>query len=213
MGPSKGSFTPLPPVLPVLLTVKAGQRDKSRKTVATYEFDHVVDEGFNVLFSKAANYLDRAVATHNESPETTGQGKTKLVKIPSIVKVYLKPSTNATQKEYICIETSNYSAALTAAWNNASIRRGGQMAYKLELFVYLKRKDGDSNDEAKVVPESTRMLQIDDLAEAPRLTPPTPAVRMPADFRPLDFLINGQIVPMLVNVEQLRALLSGDSQP
>ncbi|EQC35953.1 hypothetical protein SDRG_06696 [Saprolegnia diclina VS20] len=232
MGPPKGIMAPLPPSLPVLLTVKAGQRDKSRKTVATYEFEHVLEEGFNVLFSKAANYLDRAVVTHNESPNPPSQGKAKLVKIPSVVKVFLKTSTNATQKEYVCIEIGNYMAAITSAWNNASVRRGGQTAYKLELFVYLKRRDGSDIDGLEGVPkaEPARVLQVPPtssyeatFAEAPMvpvLLPsdarPTSAPVRPSSvsvYRPLDFLINGQVVPMLVNVEQLRSLLAEPPQP
>ena len=97
----------------------------------------VVAQGFDVLTAQTSTYVRQAA----ELFKTNNQAhRDKPTLYTDNIAIYLKPSTNSNQAQYICLENTTHMERIHAAWTNASIRSGGQASFKLELFVYCQKK-------------------------------------------------------------------------
>ncbi|KAI9996639.1 hypothetical protein PInf_014380 [Phytophthora infestans] len=114
----------LPSHLRCELTVKAGRPlERCRDKGVALSFDIDVSEGYGVLRAKVKS----AFAT-----------KERLCWSDDL-DVYIRLAKNAPQKAFVKLDQDGFEPSLQAAWRNARLRRGGQVDFVLDLFVYVAK--------------------------------------------------------------------------
>ncbi|KAF0719866.1 Aste57867_727 [Aphanomyces stellatus] len=231
MPKPKRASLPFPAVLRVLLCLKLGEPlGKARSPAGIREFDITVSEGFDVLRQKVAVYA-REIA-HEFNNATTLNHKAPYVALATHdVPIFLKPGNNATQTEYVLLTPTNCLVEMKEAWRNAALRSTGQAAFKLELFVYAKKArpepqprpervktkrrrahsvdgtpdDGRSASEFKRPPDNSIGGAVS--AVTTSMASSSSQQERADEYRVVRVKLNGAVVEMAMNVNDLRAAL------
>ena len=129
-------IVPMPQNLTVILIAKVGEPlSNSRTSVGTIEFVQDMSEGLGVLLARATNFVSQVSNTYRERNANHRDRPT----LESIDGLYLKPTTNANQSQYVRLEEATFAPTCEHVWTTAQQRRGGEAQFKLELFVYCRR--------------------------------------------------------------------------
>ncbi|KDO17683.1 hypothetical protein SPRG_16917 [Saprolegnia parasitica CBS 223.65] len=126
---------PLPANMEAVVTIKLGNRAKSRSTAGQATIVVDLRAPFSLIQEAIALEASRIKVAY-DATEANRRDKITL-ELPSLLLIFFKTGVSKAQNDYVGLEEGNFIAEFTTAWKCLQERRSAAAAtYKLELFVY-----------------------------------------------------------------------------
>ncbi|KAF1774448.1 hypothetical protein GQ600_5156 [Phytophthora cactorum] len=213
----------VPDAATALLTVKIGDVSRtSRKHLTITTFGFLLSEGLDVFRAKVDSCTDKAL--ENVRGERYVREDRAL---------YMRPGAHSKQAELVEITHSNFENRVARSYRNY-LKRKAEESFQCEVYVYVKKVEPPRRRRLKEAAESTTATtlhednqRVDTGTELPGTLKRKRSMGSEEDdeqqqtlpqhidtayYRPVRMVVNGAIVPVQVNVQDLLACFAAFQQ-
>uniref|UniRef100_A0AAV1VG22 Uncharacterized protein n=1 Tax=Peronospora matthiolae TaxID=2874970 RepID=A0AAV1VG22_9STRA len=206
----------VPDEVTALLTVKIGEVSRtSRKHLTIITFSFLLSEGLDVLRAKADSCTEKVLSSF--------QGERH---VRQDMAMYMRPGAHSKQAELVQITRDNFQSRVDRSYRNY-LKRKTHEPFQCEIYVYVKKlvpsrrrrlKETGAVVATEVSEFKRSRLMFSEEAEEEHQTNDTLQEQQQADdggggyYRPVRMLVNGAVVPVQVNVQDLLACFTSFQQ-
>uniref|UniRef100_M4BZ19 Uncharacterized protein n=1 Tax=Hyaloperonospora arabidopsidis (strain Emoy2) TaxID=559515 RepID=M4BZ19_HYAAE len=203
----------VPDEVTALLTVKIGEVSRtSRKHLTIITFSFLLSEGLDVLRAKADSCTEKVLSSF--------QGERH---VRQDMAMYMRPGAHSKQAELVEITRDNFQSRVDRSYRNY-LKRKTHEPFQCEIYVYVKklvpsRRRRLKETGAVVAREvsefkRSRLMVSDGEDEEHRINETLQGQQVNGGgyYRPVRMLVNGAVVPVQVNVQDLLACFTSFQQ-
>ncbi|CAI5743312.1 unnamed protein product [Hyaloperonospora brassicae] len=195
----------VPDEVTALLTVKIGEVSRtSRKHLTIITFSFLLSEGLDVLRAKTDSCTEKVLSSF--------QGERH---VRHDMAMYMRPGAHSKQAELVEITHDNFHSRLNRSYKNY-LKRKTHAPFQCEIYVYVKKLVPSRRRRLKETgavveregPEvkRNRFTISEEGDEEHRTLETVQGQQVPGGYyRPVRMLVNGAVVPVQVNVQDLLA--------